>query len=82
MVSISFWTEVPHVGFPPDYLVVRVVVTGWLGWHTLRLARSLLLAEGQFWWSLGRQDGIVGKGKGGRVLRLISRFLNTPDGID
>lgn len=27
-------------------------------------------AEGQFWWRLNTQNGIVGKVRGGRVLRL------------
>lgn len=57
-------------------------MTGWHGWHTLRLAQSLVVAEGQFWWSLSRQDGIVGREEGGRALRLISRAQNTPDEID
>lgn len=49
----------------------RVAVTGWCGWHTLTLARSLVVAEGQFWWSLSRQDGIVGRADGGRALADI-----------
>lgn len=41
-------------------------MTGWRCWLALRLAQSLVVAEGQFWWSLCRQDGIVGRVEGGR----------------
>lgn len=46
-----------------------------------RLARSLVVAEGQFWWSLSRQDGIVGRVEGGKALKLILRAGNTPDWV-
>lgn len=66
MMDVSFWNESPHMLASQQVILwFRVTVTGWRGWHTLRLARSLVLAEGQFWWSLGRQDGIVGKWSGG-----------------
>lgn len=67
MMDISLWNESPHILAPQQVILwFRVVVTGWRGWHTLRLARSLVVAEGQFWWSLSRQDGIVGRVEGGR----------------
>lgn len=71
---------------PPHMLALRpvvsrcgVAVAGWRCWHAPTLAPSLLVAEGQFWWSLGRQDGIVGRAKGGGALSLIPKAQNTPD---
>lgn len=47
----------------------------------LELAQSLVVAEGQFWWSLSRQDGIVGRVEGGKALKLILKAQNTPDRV-
>lgn len=67
MMDISLWNEFPHILAAQQVILwFRVAVTGWRSWHTLRLARSLVVAEGQFWWSLSRQDGIVGRVEGGR----------------
>lgn len=38
----------------------------WLA-HTLELAPTLAGAEGQFWWGLNTQNGIVGKARAGSV---------------
>lgn len=80
MMDISFWKKSPHMLATQQIILwFRVAVTGWRCWHTFRLAQSLVVAEGQFWWSLSRQDGIVGRADGGRALTLISRAQNTPD---
>lgn len=82
MVDISFWNQSLHMLAPNQIILwFRVAVTGCCGWHTLTLAQSLVVAEGQFWWSLSRQDGIVGRADGGGALRLISRAQNTPDWV-
>lgn len=62
MMDVSFWKDPPHMS-PSQQVIwwIRVAVTGWRGWHALSLAPALVAAEGQFWWSLSRQDGIVGK---------------------
>lgn len=73
MIEISFWIESPHMLASQQIILrFRVAMTGWRCWHPLGLARSLVVAEGQFWWSLGRQNGIVGRVEGGRA-------QNTPD---
>lgn len=71
-MNLSFWNKSPHMLASWQVILwFRVTVTGWRGWRTLRLAQSLILAEGQFWCSLGRQDGIVGSVDGGRALRRV-----------
>lgn len=73
MIDISFWIESLHMLASQKIILwFRVAMTGWRCWHALGLARSSVVAEGQFWWSLGRQDGIVGRVEGGRA-------QNTPD---
>lgn len=74
-MDVSFRNNFPHMLVSQRVILwFRVTVTGWCGWHTLRLAQSLVVAEGQFWWSLSRQDGIVGRAESGRALRLICRL--------
>lgn len=69
MMDILFWTKSLCILASQQVVFwFGVAVTGWSGWHALRLALSLVAAEGQFWWSLGRQDGIVGRVEDGRTL--------------